>query len=1109
MQTGDGAAVDGAAETTPSLLLTMAHAVRPDMEAGAEEPEPSELFGDLGTLVVEGRTPGGQRGFHEGPHCVLVYPYRQNKHVCDANSVVCQRESELRRYMYLLWRNNIPMSVEVLLCPPCCHGRSRAAAVDATPEPGYLLLEQWTVHMETATRCHRSSVGARALLQAVYSYLHFSQLSAWLSRSGGAVPSNVMYRITVPGDAFGTRFAGGTPQLHTFPTAYLARDRTLVQVSVRALPRCDAVPSIPCASCRAGEVEQPLGACAAPLPAPPPGPAAGADAATDQWTADDLRRSIIKCRLQGALSDSRDSLLGDSLLDPPRSLHKYPKRYQSPSRSGSPSLETPEHLMFGGSRESSTERRADTLSRRVITDQCAAPDLAWTQGRATWRSDASPPPPQRPDLYRHRRSPSREHRRGHFYEVHHAPAPGGSSPLDGSDDAHRSPRQSRRSYKDEYRVPPDGERTVGEPKEERLAAEPAPAADRLCQSERRAQQVQTERSQPVPRRSPQRSRSDCSAVFRLTPDETQQVVAVLRHSGPPPSPPAGHQPATADNPLLSAIERAGQVDARTVRMRTSHFLARTSPVSSSRLTGQQEARPLLSPGRSADGTRLVRLVRRALSFEQPPAAPERTDPQPCPPLESARGTDGSRSETVAVRGRSERVPGGASPRVSDAVSERLSNGSSDRAASRVENMVASGSCERVSNGSCERISNGASERTSNGLCERVSNGSCEVISNGSCETISNGSCERVSNGSGERVSNGSSERTSNGHGVSDAPSSDRTGDGDLLDDSGTSALNRKGSRNLKSNNLIKRLFKKEEPEPEEEGETQQRQTLAGSSASRAAVRRSLDLSGPAAFSQKTGLPLNSSPAPLRRGNAFQFDAALTKVKTFSSALNELAGDSGAGDSERDGRQLSASCPAGVVSPLLGSFEESVLNGRLGPVSTVEGFSADIGASGSFQPKHIRLPVTVFFYSLSDNEKIASPYMGHVQLGRKGYHVPKKGTLQVTLFNPHGTVVKMFVVMYDLSAMPPGCQTFLRQRTLYMPVGESPEHPDSQKWLRYLIHLRFATGRTGRVYVHTDLRMIIFRKSDMDAAAVHTSDSAAHEMRSFVHMPDNPRYSPRK
>ena len=47
-------------------------------------------------------------------------------------------------------------------------------------------------------------------------------------------------------------------------------------------------------------------------------------------------------------SDSMDSMLGDSLLDPPQSLQKIPpKRYQSPSRCGSPSLEAPEHLLFG------------------------------------------------------------------------------------------------------------------------------------------------------------------------------------------------------------------------------------------------------------------------------------------------------------------------------------------------------------------------------------------------------------------------------------------------------------------------------------------------------------------------------------------------------------------------------------------------------------------------------------------------------------------------------------------------------------------------------------------------------------------------------------------
>ena len=53
----------------------------------------------------------------------------------------------------------------------------------------------------------------------------------------------------------------------------------------------------------------------------------------------------------------------------------------------------------------------------------------------------------------------------------------------------------------------------------------------------------------------------------------------------------------------------------------------------------------------------------------------------------------------------------------------------------------------------------------------------------------------------------------------------------------------------------------------------------------------------------------------------------------------------------------------------------MLNGRLEPNSTVEGFTAEIGASGSFQPKHKTLPVTVFFYTLCDNAAYSSPYLG--------------------------------------------------------------------------------------------------------------------------------------
>lgn len=53
---------------------------------------------------------------------------------------------------------------------------------------------------------------------------------------------------------------------------------------------------------------------------------------------------------------------------------------------------------------------------------------------------------------------------------------------------------------------------------------------------------------------------------------------------------------------------------------------------------------------------------------------------------------------------------------------------------------------------------------------------------------------------------------------------------------------------------------------------------------------------------------------------------------------------------------------------------------------------------------------------------------------------------------------MFVVRYDLSDMPPNCQTFLRQRTLYTPVNKDSSSEDTDdesqpSFLRYLIHLR--------------------------------------------------------
>ncbi|XP_040563298.1 atos homolog protein A [Lepeophtheirus salmonis] len=314
-----------------------------------------------------------------------------------------------------------------------------------------------------------------------------------------------------------------------------------------------------------------------------------------------------------------------------------------------------------------------------------------------------------------------------------------------------------------------------------------------------------------------------------------------------------------------------------------------------------------------------------------------------------------------------------------------------------------------------------------------------------------------------------------------------------------------------------------------------------------------------------GIVHNSSPAPIRRGNGhFGFDPSISSPLDVKRALFDNSNNHGSSlpkkpktseDDEEIAEYPSSNsikengnilplqpiignspisrvkakfklcgnnCPSKLFSStsfssetvtsssLVCNFEESVLNGRIYPVSQVDGFIAKIGASGSFHPRHLTLPVTVYYYSLCDNLKVSSPYMGHIDIGKKGYRVPDKGTIQVTLFNPLGTVVKMFVVMYNLSDMPSNSQTFLRQRTLYMPSDLPIDATDSEphKWLRYVIHLRFASSKSGKIYLHTDIRMIIFNKSDLDTATDFCQDRE-FELRSYTRTPNNPKFSPRK
>lgn len=104
---------------------------------------------------------------------------------------------------------------------------------------------------------------------------------------------------------------------------------------------------------------------------------------------------------------------------------------------------------------------------------------------------------------------------------------------------------------------------------------------------------------------------------------------------------------------------------------------------------------------------------------------------------------------------------------------------------------------------------------------------------------------------------------------------------------------------------------------------------------------------------------------------------------------------------------------------------------------------------------------------------------------------------------------MFVVMYDLRGMPANHQTFLRQRTFSVPVKQEMKRSINKdnvqhtaQLLRYLIHLRFQSSKSGKIYLHRDVRLLFSRKS------MEVDSGAAYELKSYTESPTNPQFSPR-
>jgi hypothetical protein len=131
------------------------------------------------------------------------------------------------------------------------------------------------------------------------------------------------------------------------------------------------------------------------------------------------------------------------------------------------------------------------------------------------------------------------------------------------------------------------------------------------------------------------------------------------------------------------------------------------------------------------------------------------------------------------------------------------------------------------------------------------------------------------------------------------------------------------------------------------------------------------------------------------------------------------------------------------------------------------------------PPHLSVPFPAVFYSVQDYDS-PSPYVGTLDIPAaiaakrlsspssplvskplpvEGYRIPQRGQLQIIIKNPNKTAIKLFLIPYDLSDMPPRTKTFLRQKSYADDI------------LRYAVHIKICSPSRDKFYIFGRVRVV--------------------------------------